>query len=115
MLFDNFTVNCICTISRFKDHVQNNNPKHFLSEEEFVQMRLELAAANKPSGEDEGEETPTEELPPGTEDLPDPAKVRGQAGLFWVLNMPGIGRILPDPGEKQNCTGLKRCLSVSSQ
>ncbi|XP_027005245.1 pre-mRNA-processing factor 39 [Tachysurus fulvidraco] len=58
---------------RFKDHVQNNNPKHFLSEEEFVQLRLELAAANKPSGEGE-EETPSEELPPGTEDLPDPAK-----------------------------------------
>ncbi|XP_072539802.1 pre-mRNA-processing factor 39 isoform X2 [Salminus brasiliensis] len=58
---------------RFKDHVQNNNPKHFLSEEEFVQLRLELAAANKPSGEGE-EEPPSEELPPGTEDLPDPAK-----------------------------------------
>ncbi|KAL7888282.1 hypothetical protein AOLI_G00032560 [Acnodon oligacanthus] len=58
---------------RFKDHVQNNNPKHFLSEEEFVQLRLELAAANKPAGEGE-EETPSEELPPGTEDLPDPAK-----------------------------------------
>ncbi|XP_046692650.1 pre-mRNA-processing factor 39 [Silurus meridionalis] len=58
---------------RFKDHVQNNNPKHFLSEEEFVQLRLELAAANKPSGEGE-EEVPSEELPPGTEDLPDPAK-----------------------------------------
>ncbi|KAM9435807.1 pre-mRNA-processing factor 39 [Clarias gariepinus] len=58
---------------RFKDHVQNNHPKHFLSEEEFVQLRLELAAANKPTGEGE-EETPSEELPPGTEDLPDPAK-----------------------------------------
>lgn len=63
--------------------MQNNNPKHFLSEEEFVQLRLELAAANKPSGEGEGEEeTPSEELPPGTEDLPDPAKVRAQAGIF---------------------------------
>lgn len=60
---------------RFKDHVQNSNPKHFLSEEEFVQLRLELAAANKPSGEEEEEEEPpSEELPPGTEDLPDPAK-----------------------------------------
>ncbi|TRY57930.1 hypothetical protein DNTS_009818 [Danionella cerebrum] len=56
---------------KFKDHVQNNNPKHFLSEEEFVQLRVELANANKPSGDD----TPAEELPPGTEDLPDPAKV----------------------------------------
>uniref|UniRef100_A0A8B9HLT5 Pre-mRNA-processing factor 39 n=1 Tax=Astyanax mexicanus TaxID=7994 RepID=A0A8B9HLT5_ASTMX len=58
---------------RFKDHVQNGNPKHFLSEEEFVQLRLELAAANKPTVEGE-EEAPSEELPPGTEDLPDPAK-----------------------------------------
>lgn len=65
---------------RFKDHIQNNNPKHFLSQEEFVQLRLELAAANKPSGEGE-EETPTEELPPGTEDLPDPAKVRAQTSI----------------------------------
>lgn len=61
--------------------MQNNHPKHFLSEEEFVQLRLELAAANKPSGEGE-EEPPSEELPPGTEDLPDPAKVRIQAGIF---------------------------------
>ncbi|XP_076129041.1 pre-mRNA-processing factor 39 isoform X1 [Alosa pseudoharengus] len=70
---------------RFKEHVQNNNPKHFLSEEEFVQLRVELAAAAKASNasnEDEDEdgdgetpsETPSEELPPGTEDLPDPAK-----------------------------------------
>ncbi|XP_076874044.1 pre-mRNA-processing factor 39 [Brachyhypopomus gauderio] len=59
---------------RFKEHIQNNNPKHFLSEEEFVQLRLELAAANKPSAEEGEEEAPSEELPPGTEDLPDPAK-----------------------------------------
>uniref|UniRef100_A0A9J7ZGD2 Pre-mRNA-processing factor 39 n=1 Tax=Cyprinus carpio carpio TaxID=630221 RepID=A0A9J7ZGD2_CYPCA len=55
---------------KFKEHVQSNNPKHFLSEEEFVQLRVELANANKPSGDD----APGEELPPGTEDLPDPAK-----------------------------------------
>ncbi|XP_051500283.1 pre-mRNA-processing factor 39-like [Myxocyprinus asiaticus] len=55
---------------KFKEHVQNNNPKHFLSEEEFVQLRVELANANKPNGD----EAPCEELPPGTEDLPDPAK-----------------------------------------
>lgn len=61
--------------------MQNNHPKHFLSEEEFVQLRLELAAANKPTGEGE-EETPSEELPPGTEDLPDPAKVRALMGIF---------------------------------
>ncbi|XP_055041347.2 pre-mRNA-processing factor 39 [Misgurnus anguillicaudatus] len=55
---------------KFKDHVQNNNPKHFLSEEEFVQLRVELANANRPNGDD----APGEELPPGTDDLPDPAK-----------------------------------------
>ncbi|KAM7368112.1 hypothetical protein PAMP_014362 [Pampus punctatissimus] len=61
---------------RFKDHVQNNNPKHFLSEEEFVQLRLELAKANLVAMICEDEETPVaqEELPPGTEDLADPAK-----------------------------------------
>uniref|UniRef100_A0AAY4BY25 Pre-mRNA-processing factor 39 n=1 Tax=Denticeps clupeoides TaxID=299321 RepID=A0AAY4BY25_9TELE len=56
---------------KFKDHIQNNHPKHFLSEEEFVQMRVELAASSL-SGTDG--ETPAEDLPPGTEDLPDPAK-----------------------------------------
>uniref|UniRef100_A0A671T4I0 Pre-mRNA-processing factor 39 n=1 Tax=Sinocyclocheilus anshuiensis TaxID=1608454 RepID=A0A671T4I0_9TELE len=60
---------CIPT-QLFKEHVQSNSPKHFLSEEEFVQLRVELANANKPSGDD----APGEELPPGTEDLPDPAK-----------------------------------------
>uniref|UniRef100_A0A673W7I7 Pre-mRNA-processing factor 39 n=1 Tax=Salmo trutta TaxID=8032 RepID=A0A673W7I7_SALTR len=63
-------------LQRFKEHVQNNNPKHFLSEEEFVQLRVELAKANVAAAANgEGEEaTPAEELPPGTEDLPDPAK-----------------------------------------
>ncbi|KAK6297636.1 hypothetical protein J4Q44_G00322190 [Coregonus suidteri] len=65
-------------LQRFKEHVQNNNPKHFLSEEEFVQLRVELAKANvAAAANEEGEEaTPTEseELPAGTEDLPDPAK-----------------------------------------
>ncbi|XP_051953945.1 pre-mRNA-processing factor 39 [Xyrauchen texanus] len=55
---------------KFKEHVQNNNPKHFLSVEEFVQLRVELANANKPTED----EAPGEDLPPGTEDLPDPAK-----------------------------------------
>ncbi|XP_071760150.1 pre-mRNA-processing factor 39 isoform X2 [Centroberyx gerrardi] len=61
---------------RFKDHVQNNNPKHFLSEEEFVQLRVELSKANIAATVGEDEETPVaeEELPPGTEDLQDPAK-----------------------------------------
>ncbi|KAJ8009469.1 hypothetical protein DPEC_G00089200 [Dallia pectoralis] len=66
-------------LQRFKEHVQSNNPKHFLSEEEFVLLRVELAKANiAPVCEDgEGEETPAvepDDLPAGTEDLPDPAK-----------------------------------------
>ncbi|XP_049446430.1 pre-mRNA-processing factor 39 isoform X1 [Epinephelus fuscoguttatus] len=61
---------------RFKDHVQSNHPRHFLSEEEFVQLRLELSKASLTSmiGEDEETPVPQEELPPGTEDLADPAK-----------------------------------------
>uniref|UniRef100_A0A8C3A3W1 Pre-mRNA-processing factor 39 n=1 Tax=Cyclopterus lumpus TaxID=8103 RepID=A0A8C3A3W1_CYCLU len=61
---------------RFKDHVQNNNPKHFLSEEEFVQLRLELSKASLLAMIGEVEDTPVahDELPPGTDDLVDPAK-----------------------------------------
>ncbi|XP_028461093.1 pre-mRNA-processing factor 39 isoform X1 [Perca flavescens] len=61
---------------RFKEHVQNNNPKHFLSEEEFVQLRLELSKASLLAmiSEEEGTTVDQEELPPGTEDLTDPAK-----------------------------------------
>ncbi|KAL6095607.1 prpf39 [Pungitius sinensis] len=61
---------------RFKDHVQNNNPKHFLSEEEFVQLRLELSKASLLAMIGEVEETPiaSEDLPPGMDDLVDPAK-----------------------------------------
>ncbi|XP_069014620.1 pre-mRNA-processing factor 39 isoform X2 [Embiotoca jacksoni] len=61
---------------RFKDHVQSNNPKHFLSEEEFVQMRIELSKSSLSAmvGEDGEATAAQEELPPGTEDLPDPAK-----------------------------------------
>ena len=58
--------------------MQNNNPKHFLSEEEFVQLRVELSKASVTgeTGEDgEPIEPPAEDLPPGIEDLPDPAKV----------------------------------------
>lgn len=84
---------------RFKEHVQSNNPKHFLSEEEFVQLRVELANANKPNGDD----APGEELPPGTEDLPDPAKVRVPSAVCGVIKH-GRGRQgrLADPGDKQN-------------
>uniref|UniRef100_A0A673ABE1 Suppressor of forked domain-containing protein n=1 Tax=Sphaeramia orbicularis TaxID=375764 RepID=A0A673ABE1_9TELE len=61
---------------RFKEHVQSNNPKHFLSEEEFVQLRLELSKSNLSAmvGEDGEASVAQEELPPGTEDLVDPAK-----------------------------------------
>ncbi|XP_029965521.1 pre-mRNA-processing factor 39 isoform X2 [Salarias fasciatus] len=60
---------------RFKDHVQTNNPKHFLSEEEFVQLRRELSKASLAAmGGEEAEKRVEEELPPGTEDLADPAK-----------------------------------------
>ncbi|XP_041661990.1 pre-mRNA-processing factor 39 [Cheilinus undulatus] len=61
---------------RFKDHVQNNNPKHFLSEEEFVQLRLELSKTSLTPMVSDDSETPIpqEDLPPGTEDLADPAK-----------------------------------------
>ena len=57
--------------------MQTNNPKHFLSEEEFVQLRLELAKASLAAMISEDNETPVpqEELPPGTEELTDPAKV----------------------------------------
>ncbi|XP_070705327.1 pre-mRNA-processing factor 39 isoform X3 [Pempheris klunzingeri] len=61
---------------RFKDHVQNNNPKHSLSEEEFVQLRLELSKASLMAMICEDGEMPAaqEDLPPGTDDLQDPAK-----------------------------------------
>ncbi|GAA6231081.1 pre-mRNA-processing factor 39-like isoform X2 [Lates japonicus] len=61
---------------RFKEHVQNNNPKHFLSEEEFIQLRLELSKASLAAMVGSDGDTPAveEELPPGTEDLADPAK-----------------------------------------
>ncbi|XP_034999996.1 pre-mRNA-processing factor 39 isoform X1 [Hippoglossus stenolepis] len=60
----------------FKDHVQNNNPKHFLSEKEFIEMRLELSKSSLVSMVGSDGETPAaeEELPPGTDDLADPAK-----------------------------------------
>ncbi|XP_061099520.1 pre-mRNA-processing factor 39-like [Conger conger] len=56
---------------RLKEHVQNNLPKHFLSEEEFIQLRAELAKVGGLSGE---EATPSDDMPSGTEDLADPAK-----------------------------------------
>lgn len=80
----NWRVKFLFDLCRFKDHVQNNNPKHFLSEEEFVQLRLELSKANLVAMVCEDEETPVaqEELPPGTEDLADPAKVQIQLPIL---------------------------------
>ncbi|NXY16783.1 PRP39 factor, partial [Atrichornis clamosus] len=54
---------------RFKEHIQNNLPRDFLTTEQFVQLRRELAAANGHGGED------GDELPCGTEDITDPAKL----------------------------------------
>lgn len=61
---------------RFKEHVQTNHPRHFLSEEEFVQLRLELSKASLSGmvGDSGESQVAQEELPPGTEDLADPAK-----------------------------------------
>lgn len=69
----NFHVPCC----RFKDHVQSNHPKHFLSEEEFVKLRVELSKSSLAGmiSEDDAA-VAQEELPPGTEDLADPAKVK---------------------------------------
>ncbi|NWI56163.1 PRP39 factor, partial [Calyptomena viridis] len=57
---------------RFKEHIQNNLPRDFLTTEQFVQLRRELAAANGHGGE-EGQ--PGDSVPCGTEDITDPAKL----------------------------------------
>lgn len=74
----NFTeTDLLFNLCRFKEHVQSNHPKHFLSEEEFVQLRQELSKASLAQmGGDQDETAVQEELPPGTEDLSDPAKVK---------------------------------------
>ncbi|XP_024860139.2 pre-mRNA-processing factor 39 isoform X2 [Kryptolebias marmoratus] len=63
-------------LQRFKDHVQSNHPKYFLSEEEFLQLRHEFSKSSLSAmvGEDGEPSVAQEELPPGTEDLADPAK-----------------------------------------
>lgn len=105
--------------------MQNNNPKHFLSEEEFIQLRLELCKASLAAmiGEDGETSVAQEELPPGTEDLTDPAKVIIQLPIlqrdtFTKELLAGVTRSLPilhDEMERKLCLGLKRCLYVSSQ
>lgn len=98
-----FVYDCFCYLGRFKDHVQSNNPKHFLSEEEFVPLRVELSKANTVATADEDEETPSveEDLPPGTEDLPDPAKVcplpLPRSGMYTNIPAAGFSRRLPFP------------------
>nr|XP_056707696.1 pre-mRNA-processing factor 39 [Euleptes europaea] len=58
---------------RFKEHVQNNLPRDILTTEQFVQLRRELASsANNHGGEDP---PPGDDLPSGTEDITDPAKL----------------------------------------
>uniref|UniRef100_A0A8D0BLH7 Pre-mRNA-processing factor 39 n=1 Tax=Salvator merianae TaxID=96440 RepID=A0A8D0BLH7_SALMN len=58
---------------RFKEHVQNNLPRDLLTTEQFIQLRRELASsANRHNGEDA---PPGDDLPSGTEDITDPAKL----------------------------------------
>uniref|UniRef100_A0A8C6ZV37 Pre-mRNA-processing factor 39 n=1 Tax=Nothoprocta perdicaria TaxID=30464 RepID=A0A8C6ZV37_NOTPE len=55
---------------RFKEHVQNNLPRDLLTSEQFIQLRKELASANGHTGGNAGDD-----LPSGTEDITDPAKL----------------------------------------
>lgn len=88
---------------RFKDHVQSNNPKHFLSEEEFVKLRVELSKSSLAGMISEDDAAVVqEELPPGTEDLADPAKVKlnvqpYRGATFFSTNRGtfGVSRKLP--------------------
>ncbi|NXA35615.1 PRP39 factor, partial [Eudromia elegans] len=57
---------------RFKEHVQNNLPRDILSSEQFVQLRKELASA---SGHTGGGVQPGNDVPSGTEEITDPAKL----------------------------------------
>ncbi|XP_078240690.1 pre-mRNA-processing factor 39 [Pogona vitticeps] len=58
---------------RFKDHVQNNLPRDILATEQFIQLRRELASS---ATSHTGEGAPAgDDLPSGTEDITDPAKL----------------------------------------
>lgn len=61
------------TAPRFKEHIQDNLPRDFLTTEQFIQLRRELASVNGHSGE---EAQPGADMPTGAEDITDPAKVR---------------------------------------
>ncbi|OXB56808.1 hypothetical protein ASZ78_014383 [Callipepla squamata] len=60
------------TIRGFKDHVQNNLPRDLLTSEQFIQLRRELASVNGHAG---GDASAGDDLPSGTEDITDPAKL----------------------------------------
>lgn len=79
---------CLFVAVRFKEHIQNNLPRDFLTTEQFVQLRRELAAASGHSSED------GDELPCGTEDITDPAKVPAGLGTEQ-LSFPGAGQAFP--------------------
>lgn len=71
---------------RFKEHVQNNVPRDLLTTEQFIQLRRELASsANSHNGEDA---PPGDDLPSGSEDITDPAKVTcpmcGCTSEYWA-------------------------------
>ncbi|XP_043930206.1 pre-mRNA-processing factor 39 isoform X1 [Protopterus annectens] len=57
---------------RFKEHIQNNLPKACVTVEEFLRLRRELAAANDHMNSGDSS---ADDIPPGTEDIKDPAKL----------------------------------------
>lgn len=107
---------------RFKEHVQSNHPKHFLSEEEFVKLRVELSKSSLAGmiSEDDAA-VAQEELPPGTEDLADPAKVKpnvrscGGDTFFSTQYWLGLAGVACSLWKQKRWSGLKRCLYVSSR
>lgn len=113
-------------VRRFKDHVQSNHPKHFLSEEEFVKLRVELSKSSLAGmiSEDDAA-VAQEELPPGTEDLADPAKVKkilkksNLAGEMHFFSQGIVGRgrqeVACSLWDQKRWSGVKRCLYVSSR
>lgn len=69
------SIDVLLTVFRFKDHVQNNLPRDLLTSEQFIQLRRELASVNGHAG---GDVSAGDDLPSGTEDITDPAKVHMQ-------------------------------------
>lgn len=79
-------VDLFLPILRFKEHIQNNLPRDFLTTEQFVQLRRELASVNGHNGEDA---QPADDLPSGTEEITDPAKVHAHRGLGGSSGLSG--------------------------